>query len=247
MVKFQVMSDLHMEFRDAVFDFPQKAPNLILAGDIGNPSDETYRAFLEEQADRFDKVFVVAGNHCRYNRSLEDADVLIQKICDERDNLIYLNQTSYDLDDDHVMLGTTLWSEMAEEQRSEIECFMADMRFIKGWSFDQNNWQHNKEKAWLESAIKDVEKREKLAIVVTHHAPSFKGTVAPKYRGDSLSTAFCSDLENLLKLPVVCFVFGHTHFSCDQIVNGGCRLVSNQLGNIGEETGFDPEFCVEVD
>ena len=163
MGKFQVMSDLHMEMRDAVFDFPQKAPYLILAGDIGNPSEETYQVFLHEQADRFDKVFLAAGNHDRFSRSIADADKLIQEICDERENLIYLNQTSYDIDDDHVILGTTLWSEMAEHERPDLGCFMADMRHIKGWSFDENNKQHAKEKAWLQAAIRDVEKTREIS------------------------------------------------------------------------------------
>lgn len=247
MIKLQIMSDLHLEMRNAVFDFPQKAPNLVLAGDIGNPSQTSYQRFLYNQADRFDRVFVVKGNHCTYGRTLTETDELIQEICDKRDNLIYLNQTSYDLDDDHIILGTTLWSEMADDQRSDISCFLADMRFIKDWSFDWNNVQHAKEKAWLASAIKTVEEREKLAIVVTHHSPSFKGTVAPKYRGNSISSAFCTDLDHMLKLPVVCHVFGHSHYSCDQLRPGGCRLVSNQRGYPGEETGFDPEFIVEIE
>lgn len=241
------MSDLHIEMRNTVFDFPQKAPYLILAGDIGNPSQHTYEAFLHKQADRFVKVFLVKGNHETYGRSVTETDELIQQICDHRKNLIYLNQTSHDLDDDHVLLGTTLWSEMTEDERSEIGCFLADMRFIKNWSFDWNNAQHAKEKAWLAAAIKTVEDREKVAVVVTHHSPSFKGTVAPKHRGSSLSSAFCTDLDHMLKLPVVCHVFGHSHYSCDQLRLSGCRLVSNPLGYDGETTEFDPEFFIEID
>ena len=247
MVKIQVLSDLHMEMRDAVFDFPKKALYLILAGDIGNPSSDIYQTFLWEQADRFEKVFVVSGNHEYYGRTLEETDEIINNICKQRENLIYLNQTAYDLDDDYVVLGTTLRSEMADEQRPDISYFLADMHFIKNWSFEKNNWQHTKEKAWPKSAIKDVEKREKLAIVVTHHNPSFRGTVAPKYEGNSLSTAFCTNLEDIMKLPVVCWNFGHTHFSCDHMFNGECRLVSNQLGNPEEKTGFNTEFCIELD
>ena len=247
MVKFQVLSDLHLEIHDAVFDFPKKAPFLILAGDVGDPSQETYKAFLHEQADRFDKVFVISGNHEYYGKTLDETNDLISGICSQREDLVFLNQTSYDLDDDHVILGTTLWSEMLDDQRSDLTCFMADFRKIKDWSFEKNNWQHAKEKAWLQSAIREVEKKEKLAIVVTHHAPSYHGTVAPKYKGDILSSGFCTDLESMMKLPVTCHMFGHTHFSCDKMFNGECRLVSNQLGYGDEETGFNPEFVVEVD
>lgn len=241
------MSDLHLEKRKTLFEFPHKAPYLVLAGDIGDPSQEIYKSFLYKQAERFDKVFVLSGNHEYYSRTLAETDSLIQNICDGRDNLIYLNQTCYDLDDDHVILGTTLWSEMTDDERSDIDCFLADMRFIRNWSFEWNNVQHAKERRWLETAIKTVEKREKLAIVVTHHSPSFKDTVAPKHRGNTLSSAFCTDLDHMLKLPVVCHIFGHSHFSCNQYRPNGCRLVSNQAGYPGEETGFDTEFCVEID
>ena len=36
-----------------------------------------------------------------------------------------------------------------------------------------------------------------LAIVVTHHAPSYKGTVAPKYIGNEISSGFCTDLVTI--------------------------------------------------
>lgn len=240
------MSDLHLEMRNVVFEFPQKAPILMLAGDVGDPDSDIYKLFLNKQADRFEKVFVCKGNHECYGKSLCQADELIQNICDERDNLIYLNRTSYDLDDDYVILGTTLWSEMSDDERSDIGCFLGDMRHIKDWSFDQNNWQHAKEVSWLKHAIKEVERREKLAVVMTHHCPSFRGTVAPQHIGNSLSTAFCTDLEDLMQLPVSHWICGHTHTSFNLLFNNECRLVSNQRGYPEEKCGFDPEFCIEL-
>ncbi len=48
------------------------------AGDIGYPNKENYRAYLLEQADRFEHVLVVAGNHEYYNQeSVQHADRLI--------------------------------------------------------------------------------------------------------------------------------------------------------------------------
>lgn len=247
MLKFQVISDVHLEMRGYMVEFPITAPYLILAGDIGRPESALYQQFLEYQADRYDKVFLVNGNHDHYGRTREQTEELVAKICKTRSNLVFLNRTSYDLDEDHVMLGCVLWSEMQDEQRSDLYLHMADLTAIQDWSFEQNNWQHKQEKAWLQEAVREVEADGKLAIVVTHHSPSFRRTVAPEYVGNEIASGFCTNLEDLLKLPVVCYVHGHTHFSGDQVFHGECRLVSNQLGNISEQTGFDPEFCVEIE
>jgi hypothetical protein len=51
-------------------------------GDIGYPNEESYRAYLLEQADRFEHVFVVAGNHEYYHQeSVQHADQLIVPLC----------------------------------------------------------------------------------------------------------------------------------------------------------------------
>lgn len=247
MPKFQVVSDVHLETRGYIVDFPIKAPNLILAGDVANPESDIYQQFLQVQADRYDKVFLVNGNHDHYGRTREQTEELVAKICKTRPNLIFLNRTSYDLDEDHVMLSCVLWSEMQDEQRSDLFMHMSDLTLIQDWSFEQNNWQHKQEKAWLQDAIRQVEADGKLAVVVTHHSPTFRGTVAPKHVGNEISSGFCTDLEDVLRLPVICWVFGHSHFSCNLLFNGECRLVSNQLGYSGENTGFDPGFCIEIE
>jgi hypothetical protein len=42
------------------------------------------------------------------------------------------------------------------------------------------------------------------------------------------------------------WIHGHTHYCCDYQV-GGTRVVANQRGYPGEDTGaFDPGFVVEV-
>ena len=68
-VPFQVLSDLHLEVGQQypTFDFPTTAPNLILAGDIGLLSNyEAYLDFLHNQTERYDRVFLVLGNHELY-------------------------------------------------------------------------------------------------------------------------------------------------------------------------------------
>jgi hypothetical protein len=82
-------------------------------------------------------------------------------------------------------------------------------------------------------------------VVVTHAAPSLR-SVKPVHRRDPVTAAFASDLEWMLDGRVALWIHGHTHFCCDYEV-GGTRVVSNQRGYPGEDTGaFDPGFVVEV-
>src|SRR4051812_31006994 len=65
---FQIISDVHLEFplrAAAPPVLPVLAPAIALLGDIGYPKDPAYCAFVREQAAKFEKVFIVAGNHVR--------------------------------------------------------------------------------------------------------------------------------------------------------------------------------------
>ena len=242
----QVLSDLHLEFRSYSFTFRQTARLLALAGDIGDPADPRYAAFLFEQADRFEQVLVIKGNHECYLRTHDRADELISEICSRRPNLIYLNKTRHDLCGDVVVLGATLWSHVPAAQEAAVARGVRDHLAIDGWSVRANNQKHAEELAWLTRAIAEVEAQEKLAVVVTHHAPTLEGTSAPCFADSPHNSAFASECDDLLRLPVAAWIFGHTHWSCDRPLPTGCRLVSNQLGYLGEKSGFRPGFCIEI-
>ena len=67
-IQIQLLSDLHLEFPGALEELgeiPVKAPVLALLGDIGvyNCEESTYKRFVLEQADRFQLVLLIAGNH----------------------------------------------------------------------------------------------------------------------------------------------------------------------------------------
>jgi len=247
--ELQVLSDIHLEFGRKAngFGFPVTAPNLCLLGDIGDPGTKVYRNFLHAQAKRFEQVFVLKGNHSCYGRTLEEADALITEVCAAYpDKLNFLNRTAIDLDDDHVILGCTLWSHVLDGQRLTVMSMLADHKHIQGWSVDRNNEVHAAELAWLQEEIAKVEAAEKLAIVLTHHAPSFNRTAAPEHKNSALSSAFCTDLEYMCKLPVVLWMFGHTHYSSDQRING-VRVCSNQAGYPGEGVRWNPGFKVQLE
>ena len=65
-------------------------------------------------------------------------------------------------------------------------------------------------------------------MVVTHHGPH-RGSLAPRFAADWVSTAYLSELpESFFEVPVL-WVHGHTHSSHDYQV-GRCRVVCNPRG-----------------
>ena len=80
---------------------------------------------------------------------------------------------------------------------------------------------------------------------VSRWASTFRDSAAPVHRGGPVTTAFATDLEYLLKEPIALYGFGHTHWSCDQMI-GTTRVVSIQVGYPGEETRYRPEFVVTL-
>lgn len=247
-MKLQILSDVHLELRrdNAGFDFPAAAPYLALLGDIGNPAEAQYAHFLQRQADRFEKVFVVAGNHCHYGRTPQDTAQLLRGLCSARvDKLVYLDRDRYDIDEDYAVLGCTLWSHVTDAQRRNVGCFIADHRCIKDWSVDANNAAHAQHVAWLQTQLAAVAREGRRAVVLTHHSPSHKNTSSPAHAHSPLTSAFATSLEHLIRPPVALWAYGHTHYSSNQRING-VPVVSNQVGYPGEGVAFDPAFTVEV-
>jgi len=90
--KFQLLSDIHLEFPSALEHFPPfpvLAPYLFLVGDIGYPSKESYAKFLFAQSERYKGVFILAGNHEYYKTIYQQAKRDIIKICEQKKKSIF--------------------------------------------------------------------------------------------------------------------------------------------------------------
>ena len=89
------ISDLHLEFRDGIFDINNEADILILSGDIGNPYEDIYMNFLIKVSNNFDKIILITGNHEYYchNKSILETNEKIKNIITENKlkNIIFLN------------------------------------------------------------------------------------------------------------------------------------------------------------
>jgi len=259
----QIASDLHLEFEGALEKMPEipvKAPCLALLGDIGFPQSERYQEFVLAQADRFKLVFLVAGNHEFYNISYVRGIEEMQKLAAQRDNIIFLNQTSY-LHGNIRIIGTTLWSDIPPKAVDAIGYMVNDYRRIVVRDGDKENgkepeWftvpiqnqMHNDQVEWIKSQIAEAKKAGEKVVVLTHHAPSDIDCLCTAEQEFPLRHMNYSKLESLFGPPVELWGFGHTHWNTDQIING-TRYVSNQLGYVtrGEDTNhYNPDLVIDL-
>lgn len=243
-MKFNIISDLHLELNDKIPEIIPTADNLILAGDIGKPEDKSYTDFLAKMSILYKMVFVIKGNHECYGKTVVQTDKLISEIIDVYPNIYYLNQSFVQIDD-LLIIGTTLWSDIDRMEASTISMFISDFTEIKSWSVDASIWQHNRDLVFISNMIEKSKKEGSKLIIITHHAPVL-GSVSDKFIDDDLNSSFQTDLSGLITDPIKLWVYGHTHCSKNRTING-VQIVSNQYGYLDEdESGYQKDAIWKV-
>jgi len=264
-MKFQVLSDIHLEF-PGVLDIieetpPVLAPNLALLGDIGYPSKKEYQEFVLKQSKRFERVFLVAGNHEYYKGIYEDVNEEIAKLCATTTNVFFMNKIDLWFEEENtVVLGTTLWSNIPEDVKDYAKFSCNDYRQIylragaedtpekkrKLTPDDQNEW-HKSDVEWLKTQIEKAKQKNFKVVVFTHHAPTDKNTLLPEEQDQPFQYITMTNLEHMLGDPVNLWCFGHSHRTSVQMLKG-TKVASNQLGYVtmGEKDAlFDPFFMID--
>ncbi|DAA78172.1 TPA_exp: Uncharacterized protein A8136_5875 [Trichophyton benhamiae CBS 112371] len=241
---FQVMSDLHLEVGQQYSDFhiEPRAPRLILAGDIGRLADyNAYREFLCTQCENFKAVYLVLGNHEFFGVSRREGLRLADQLQEEphmNGRLIILNRKRADIDN-ITILGCTLHSHVPPESEQIVAHKINDFRRIQEWTVANHNSEHAADLKWLAEEISSLRNTgpgsKRKIVVITHHAPSTRGTSKPSDEGNPWSSAFGTDLLDTSQKScldhVHCWIYGHTHHSSESI-HGQVRLVSNQRGYV---------------
>ena len=91
-------------------------------------------------------------------------------------------------------------------------------------------------------------RKDKKVIVMTHFPPQQTNTSHKKYalQGKMMRNYFSHPDGTLTQLQntsnILCWISGHTHFSYDFISPEDVRLISNQMGYIGEVTSGESRF-----
>ncbi len=248
------MSDLHLEVGQQYTSFCIQpcAPFLILAGDIGRLVDyDAFRDFLRVQCNQFEKVFLVLGNHEFFGCSSRTEGLLLARRLEEEEDslrgvLSVMNRKRIDLPG-LTILGCTLQSHIPDSASAIVAQKVNDFRHIGHWTIADHNAEYIKDVEWLTGEIETIHRQaagdhpsppQRNILVVTHHAPTTRGTSAPANEGNAWSSAFGTDLlgqgqeGSATTLDTVqWWVFGHTHY-CAEFTLGHVRLVSNQRGYV---------------
>ena len=223
---------------------------LVLAGDI-HTKDRGLPAIAEWATSR--PTIYVAGNHEFYGAAIPKLyDTLIEST-KESTTTRFLQNTSTFISGTRF-LGCTLWTDFAlvgddcrEMAMIVSQTEMTDYKKIRvspqyrrltpGIAYSY----HRKSVSWLET---ELEKPfDGKTVVVTHHAPSAL-SVNPAENQNAISASYASSLDDLiLRSPIDLWIHGHTHMSVDYQI-GRTRIISNQRGYPGEDTGFDPAYVV---
>lgn len=242
---------------------------LLLSGDVGTyyNYDSTYRRVFNMLSKRFKKVICVPGNHSWYKSSIWDTEFYFWKEKSLPKKVHYLDNDSVMIDKNTIVIGSCLWTDFNKENpvtMSQVESRMNDYNLIKhGIASDDGIYQYPYKKNirpedtlkrfkfsknYIISTLKEAtEKGIKNKILVTHHAPSYQST-DPRYAGDSLTPAYCSDLEEImLEYDVKLWTHGHQHCSNDYTI-GNTRVLCNSFGYHNYETNpkFKHNLIVEI-
>ena len=246
-MKIALYSDLHRElagFESQLWEPPELDVDVvILAGDIGSHT----RGLLWASSAFQQPVIYVAGNHEYYDAHLGLLNEM-QKPAWEHSGVHFLERRSLELGGTPGVLasqrvrflGCTLWSGFDLQGADKADAYMdvAKRGINDYWMILARGGKHLEPRdtlklhrtavRWLDAEL--AKPFDGKTVVITHFAPH-RGCVAPEHQDSDVSPYFVTDLSRLMgrhKIDVWCH--GHTHTNNDFIAEGGCRVISNQLG-----------------
>lgn len=284
-MKIQYVSDLHLEFpenRRCIESHPiiPSADILVIAGDTGYLTKRRKNHIFEKYTDKFFEycsknwkhVIVIPGNHEWYGGCPMNALGTKYII---KDNIEFLNNASTfiqtDKEYDLQIFGSTLWSNIPQENYDNVYNSMNDYRliqyakgvwFMPGMSIEKHFQTCSKISTLLNkperlthghvicgTSLKGdgfIHKPYKL-LILTHHG-CHPQCINEKYNGSSLNSAYYTDLSNLIdKIQPEAWVFGHTHHTQSFKYNDTI-IAENSLGYIeyGESDHFKRDLILEI-
>lgn len=255
-MKFQIASDIHLEIleidegfqhTDETFEFiiePQ-APILVLAGDILTPNTKCMTAFLDWCSRKFEHTLWIMGNHEYYTpivMKMDDIRDIYKSKCPP--NVHILDNETFQVEDT-LFIGSTLWSNIPEEDDLEIQHRINDYRNIynssgKRISPAETRYKFKKNLEFIQTTVN--ENQDKHIVIITHHCPLNKGTSYANFEGEVTNSAYATHIDLQNDTPVKYWISGHTHHNY-YIKKGNYIALSNQMGYFGEHTGITYEFA----
>lgn len=262
-MKFNILSDLHLEWYD-LKGLPG-GDNLLLCGDIlmSVHADKIASRFFAEEVSKYKNVYYIMGNHEYYGGCWQDTPDEVKSFTQKFSNVTFLNNETVFLSDDTVLFGGTLWTDANNCNpwvESAIMQGMNDFVHIKYRVPPNEKYQrlhisttiaeHYETLTKMKEFLDDY--KDKKVIIMTHMAPSSKSS-HPRFGIDNpLNYHYFSNLENIIldNPQIKLWCHGHTHDSHDYMI-GETRVVCNPRGytrsSIGQEnSNFDINKTIEV-
>lgn len=242
----QYISDIHLEFlhieevKSIIRKIIPTAPIMVLAGDIGNPfgKNNHYELFIEEMSKKFEKVFIISGNHEYYHNNIDMVEERIKTVVSKYMNVTYL-QNSYEDYNNIRWIGSTLWSQLDNPKK-----FINDVSTIQHMTVDKYNMMHN---IAVKSIEMNLENSELQCIVITHHMPSYQ-LISKEYYDDNYNMWFASHMDNIIeqnKDKLLGWIYGHTHQPNDSMIYG-VKMICNPVGYKGENKKVNYNMIINL-
>jgi predicted phosphodiesterase len=255
-MRIQFVSDIHLEIEPIkkLSEFLKPtAPYLALCGDIcAWYKKERLQTFLQYCSKHWKRVFYIAGNHEYYNlprkhlkdvggpRSMVQVEEWLRSECAKFPNVSFLQKEFVGLPEENcVVVGCTLWSEVSGFATKEAQQLMNDYRLI--WAGGANpvgvadlNAIHADHLAWLQGILQQIRAGAPGAriVVLTHHLPTHR-MISPKFMGNPLNSCFASSALERLAVKPSAWIFGHSHIRDWKMLDGVLCAI-NTHGYAGE-------------
>ncbi len=250
MTLIHALSDLHCEFGKFKHS-PPECDVVILSGDT-HPGVAGIMWAQDTFPDH--PVIYIPGNHEWYGKRVFLRHIEKMREKAKGSNVHFLYNDTVEIDGVRF-LGTTLWTDFNLYGNAPMHTVMAQMqmndfkqilrRIGTPFTASDSALEHEVAKQFLsEEFAKPFDGK---TVVVGHHAPS-ELSVGENFRGDNLTPAYASRLENfILDHNPVLWTHGHIHSSSDYMI-GDTRVLCNPRGYVGEHLNpdFDPNLVIEI-
>jgi predicted phosphodiesterase len=249
LLRVQILSDLHTEFKPFRVEIAAEADVLVVAGDFGVADSLEGLRVLACSTDR--PVVFLTGNHDYYHGIISEVNRSLEQIERDVPSFHFLNDKCTTIGD-VKFIGTTLWSDFdlavaPQEFACSVKEAINDFRCIRRsesleFSPDDCRKSNDNARSFLQKSLGASFNGKK--VVVTHFLPSPK-SIHPMYSDSPLNPYFCCNCENLMSSRVALWIHGHTHISMDYY-HEGTHVIANPRGYYGENKNFKGKLVLEI-
>ena len=249
-MKFQVLSDLHIEhFRgdeNAIETFLKSlltdANYVLMAGDIFSFHGLDFQAEILGDVFKDKCVIYTPGNHEYYGTYRETMNDKLGYVMG-MNGIIFLENEYIEIDD-VVIIGSCGWADRFNNNGYKM---LNDFRLIGDLIRDKYHvlkWGMEARK-YIEDTIK--QHQNKKIVVLTHNAPVMD-MIPPEYIGSPLNEFFANDWIDLIKdYNINTWISGHSH-QHKIIERYNTQFIENSFGyyNYDQVYNFNKKFIIEV-